>query len=57
MTRKAQATMDILLRIMSKAGAYAEYVEDSDYKGLAEVYEEAVLAEINLLMDEAREKQ
>ena len=49
--------MDILLRIMSKAGAYAEYVEDSDYKGLAEVYEEAVLAEINLLMDEAREKQ
>ena len=44
--------MDALLRIMSKAKEYAEDEENYDYKGLAEVYENAVLVEINQLLIE-----
>lgn len=43
-------TMDALLRIMAKAREYAEDIENYDYKGLAEVYENAVFAEINKLL-------
>jgi hypothetical protein len=42
--------MDALLRIMAKAKEYADDIENYDYKGLAETYENATLAEINLLL-------
>ncbi len=51
-----QETMDALLRIMAKGKEYAKDIDNSDYKGLAEVYENAVLAEINKLLIEQAPK-